>query len=156
MDTPESPGFNGPHYDPKVDDPRLMRQHERIKCVMLDGAWRTLREIAKLTGDPEASISAQLRHLRKKRFGSWDIRTEPTGNREDGLFRYRLLVPTANQTVEEAPAREAPRFTKRDWCDLAEELPHIAALAEDHGHISSAALKKLIAYVTYRARPYVR
>lgn len=156
MDTSESPGFNGPHYDPKADDPRLMRQHERIKRVMLDGAWRTLREIAKLTGDPEASISAQLRHLRKKRFGSWDIRTEPTGNREDGLFRYRLLVPTADQTVEEAPAREAPRFSKSDWRDLADELPRVVAIAASQEHAPSDALKKLVAYVTYRARPRVR
>src|SRR5271167_1864142 len=91
MDTNEPPRFNGPHYDPVHDDKRLTKQHERIKRVMMDGVWRTLREIAKLTGDPEASISAQLRHLRKRRFGRWNVKTEPTGNRDDGQYRYRLL-----------------------------------------------------------------
>jgi len=33
--------------------------------------WLTLRELAAITGYGEASISAQLRHLRKPRFGSF-------------------------------------------------------------------------------------
>ena len=35
--------------------------------VKKGGDWRTLRSIADCTGDPEASVSAQLRHLRKDR-----------------------------------------------------------------------------------------
>jgi len=35
--------------------------------------WLTLDELAKLTHYPPASISAQLRHLRKPRFGGFEL-----------------------------------------------------------------------------------
>jgi len=48
-------------------------QLHAIRDLMLSaaqrGAWMTLREIAGLTEIGEASISAQLRHLRKARHG---------------------------------------------------------------------------------------
>lgn len=159
METSASPGFNGPYYDPSEDDERLTKQHDRIKRVMLDGVWRSLKDIAKLTRDPQASISAQLRHLRKRRFGNWNVETRARGSREDGLYEYRLLPPASeSQSAEDppAPSEEAPRFTKRNWRDLAEELPRIVAVAESQGHTTSDALTKLVAYVTWRARPYVR
>lgn len=37
---------------------------------MKDGKARTLKEIEDITGDPQSSISAQLRNLRKASFGS--------------------------------------------------------------------------------------
>lgn len=41
-----------------------------------------------VTGDPEASISAQLRHLRKHRFGGHDVQKR---RRNDGAqWEYRL------------------------------------------------------------------
>lgn len=83
--------FNGPAYDHAVDQPRLMRQHERVREAMRDGAWRTLDEIAEMTKDPAASISAQLRHLRKPRFGSWIVEKRARGDRLRGLYEYRLL-----------------------------------------------------------------
>jgi hypothetical protein len=87
------PHFNGPAYDPKVDQGRLEKQHERIRDLMLDGAWRTLDEIASSTQDPPASISAQLRHLRKKRFGSFVVERRARGDKANGLYEYRLLKP---------------------------------------------------------------
>jgi len=84
------PHFNGPEYSPEHDHTRLTNQFERIKEVMLDGQWRTLEEISRLTGDPHASISAQLRHLRKPRFGSYQVERRARGDREDGLFEYRV------------------------------------------------------------------
>ena len=69
--TPVVPGadvparFDGPDYVPKRDDVRLSGQIKRVYELLLDGRWRTLQEIADATGDPHASISAQLRHLRK-------------------------------------------------------------------------------------------
>lgn len=60
---------------------------------MIDGKFRTLSEIARETGDPEASISAQLRHLKKPRFGSYIIEKQRRGDRNQGLFEYRLLMP---------------------------------------------------------------
>ena len=69
----------------------------RIWNVMSDGRWRTLREIATLTGDPEASISAQLRHLRKPRFGAYEVEREYL---RDGLYRYKVNVEA--KTKEQA------------------------------------------------------
>jgi len=87
--------FNGPLFDRVADTPRLLKQHERIRNLMLDGAWRTLDEIAAKTGDPPASVSAQLRHLRKPRFGAFRIEKRARGERERGLFEYRLEAPAA-------------------------------------------------------------
>ena len=50
-------------------------QREVLCDVMLTaercGAWLTLRELARMTRYGEASISAQLRHLRKPQYGSF-------------------------------------------------------------------------------------
>ena len=82
------PRFNGADYQPERDDVRLSGQVARVWNCMCDSRWRTLGEIAAVTGDPEASISAQLRHLRKKRFGRHTIEREYLMN---GLYRYRLI-----------------------------------------------------------------
>lgn len=87
--------FNGPEYDPKRDQRRLERQHDRIRSLMSDGIWRTLPEIAQLTGDPPASISAQLRHLRKPRFGAWTV--ERRLRHSGGLFEYRIYKVTSDR-----------------------------------------------------------
>jgi hypothetical protein len=84
------PEFNGSDYDSKHDHARLTGQIRRVKDLMADGAWRTLDEIAAKTGDPQASISAQLRNLRKERFGSHVIGKQARGERSHGLFEYRL------------------------------------------------------------------
>lgn len=91
------PHFNGPEYDPEQDLCRLSDQHTRIRDLMLDGAWRTIREIAAITGDPEASVSAQLRHLRKARFGSYTVERTHSGDRKRGLFVYRVLSPAITE-----------------------------------------------------------
>jgi hypothetical protein len=81
--------FNGPDYDPDRDDIRLSAQHERVFDLMVDGQWRTLNQIASIIFDPPASISAQLRHLRKERFGGHTVEKRYLGH---GLFEYRLVV----------------------------------------------------------------
>ncbi len=81
----------GPTYDDQVDRDRLERQMDRIRGLMLDGHWRTLLEIQGETGDPEASVSAQLRHLRKDRFGAYVVekrRRIP----KCGLWEYRVVA----------------------------------------------------------------
>jgi hypothetical protein len=85
-----APHFNGPEYSPRHDQARLMDQHQRIRALMLDGVWRTIQEIARLTGDPQASVSAQLRHLRKERFGGFVVDRQKRGDRAHGLFEYRV------------------------------------------------------------------
>jgi len=57
---------------------RLVRtQREVLRDVMLSanecGAWLTLAELAAMTRYPAASISAQLRHLKKPEFGNYEL-----------------------------------------------------------------------------------
>ena len=79
--------FNGPNYDAKRDDARLPGQLQRVFKAMKDGEWRSLGDIEEVTGDPQASISAQLRHLRKPRFGGHEVDKKYLGN---GLYHYKL------------------------------------------------------------------
>lgn len=86
------PTFNGSDYVPRYDQERLTGQIRRIFDVMADGRWRTVRQIEDLTGDPGSSISAQLRNLRKARFGGHTVEKQIRGDRERGLYEYRVLV----------------------------------------------------------------
>ena len=78
-------------YESEYDDVRLTGQILRVVKCMIGGEWRTLDEIARATGDPHASISAQLRHLRKERFGSHVVLKRARGDRSMGLWEYSLL-----------------------------------------------------------------
>lgn len=78
--------FDGPN--PKRDHDRLTAQIKRIYSLMSDRSFRTLGQIADLTNDPESSISAQLRHLRKEKFGSNTVNKKYMGN---GLYKYQLV-----------------------------------------------------------------
>lgn len=86
----KEPHFNGPEYQADLDFGRLTKQHDRVKSLMLDGQWRTLFEIEQVTGDPASSVSAQLRHLRKERFGGFLVERRKRGDRKAGLFEYRV------------------------------------------------------------------
>ena len=70
------------------DCDRLCGQILRVYDALYAGHWLTLNEIHQATGDPEASISAQIRHLRKYRFGAHQIDKR---RRNDGAqWEYRL------------------------------------------------------------------
>jgi hypothetical protein len=62
---------------------RVARRRQRdVLCdVMLSArqcdTWLTLDELAKLTHYPPASISAQLRHLRKPEYGGYAVEKRP-------------------------------------------------------------------------------
>jgi hypothetical protein len=91
--------FNGPAYVPARDDERLLTQLERVlACLKLVNVPMSLREIQLWiemrfgVTDPQASISAQIRHLRKDRFGGHTIERTHAG---DGLFVYKLVAPKA-------------------------------------------------------------
>lgn len=86
---PENPRFNGADYVPERDNSRLKSQLDRVRSCMTDGEWRTLEQISAITGDPPASISAQLRHLRKDRFGAHTVNRKHEGN---GLYKYQLIL----------------------------------------------------------------
>lgn len=86
------PMFDGADYAPDRDDARLSSQLVDIQSLMRDGEWRSLNAIAQTTGHPEASISAQLRHLRKPRFGGHVVNRRHVGG---GLYEYQLVVARA-------------------------------------------------------------
>ncbi len=87
----------GPAYERERDARRLRTQLEVIRDVMLSaadcGAWLTLRELAGITRYGEASISAQLRHLRKPAFGSYVVEKRRRGNPGRAVWEYRLGEP---------------------------------------------------------------
>ena len=83
--------FSGSNYKPSVDRPRLKRQFEIIFDLMKDGLPRTLFQIRNATGFSEASVSAQLRNLRKPSFGSHTVLKERKSE-GSGTWSYTLIV----------------------------------------------------------------
>jgi len=81
---PDDARFDGP----EPDAPRLTGQLLRTWTVMSDHKWRTTAEIAAVTRDPATSIQAQLRHLRKERFGAYLV--ECRRRNEKGRWEYRV------------------------------------------------------------------
>jgi hypothetical protein len=64
---------------------------EILRCAAQRDAWLTLEEMARETNFPPASISAQLRHLRKPRYGAWKIqRQQRKSGKAQLLWEYRL------------------------------------------------------------------
>jgi hypothetical protein len=61
----------------------------KIIELMQREQWFTLRQISSLINEPEASISAQLRHLRKERFGNHTVNRRHVGQ---GLYEYQLIL----------------------------------------------------------------
>jgi len=82
--------FDGATYDPVHDKLRLTTQLAKVLDVMQSYKWITLQEIAALTHAPQASVSAQLRNLRKPKFGNYTVDKRVRGDRTDGLYEYNL------------------------------------------------------------------
>jgi len=80
-----------PEHYAEVDKPRLATQLEVIRRVMLNaaqcGMWVTLGELETMTRYPSCSISAQLRHLRKR---GYVVEKRIRGERDHGLWEYRV------------------------------------------------------------------
>lgn len=91
-----SPSTFGPAYSVDVDGKRIGLQMKRIYGLMRDTKWRTLGEISSATGDSEASISAQLRHLRKAKFGGHTVNKRHRGLASYGFWEYQLLTNGGN------------------------------------------------------------
>jgi hypothetical protein len=100
-DVPGQLRMDGPEYQPEHDQERLNLQHEAIRDLMLDGTHRTLGEISAVTGYPESSISAQLRHLRKPRFGAYVVTKRRRGNEKRGLYEYHVAPRGAEEETHE-------------------------------------------------------
>jgi hypothetical protein len=100
----------------------LRRQREVIRDVMLSAGqcatWLTLNELAKLTLYPPASISAQLRHMRKPQNGAYTVvkrcRTTNKAMRAEGfgsVWEYSVMqerrVPVRRTAGRRRKARTA-------------------------------------------------
>ncbi|MBS1842409.1 MAG: hypothetical protein JST77_16385 [Acidobacteria bacterium] len=80
----------------------MRTQRDVLRDVMLSanecGAWLTLSELSAITRYPAASISAQLRHLKKPRFGNFALEKRMrekadiySGNAHGVVWEYRLV-----------------------------------------------------------------
>lgn len=88
---PDKLVFFGGGYNEDLDRERLTTQIERLANLMLDGTWRTLREISSAISAPEASVSAGLRALRRKAVGGHKVDKRRRGNPKQGLWEYQLI-----------------------------------------------------------------
>ena len=84
----DDPDFDGAHYEPTLDKERLTTQLKAIHDCLSWVTWATVDELHETTGFPHASISAQLRNMRKDRFGGLPV----VGRYRDGTrtFEYKL------------------------------------------------------------------
>ena len=95
--------FDGDTITPD-DFPRLNRQLRVVYEVMRDGYWHSLKSLARETGEPEASISARLRDLRKPKFGGFTVVRENQGN---GFYLYMLVAKSEPCYFFESGERDA-------------------------------------------------
>ena len=82
--------FDGKTYDKRLDKARLNRQQRVVYAAMKDGRYRTLREIAAITDEPEASISARLRDFRKAPCGYMTVDPRRRGDGKRGVWEYKV------------------------------------------------------------------
>ena len=99
----------------------LRKQREVIRDVMLSAGqcatWLTLDELAKLTHYPPASISAQLRHLRKPKNGAYEVvkrcRTTNKAMRPEGfgaVWEYSVVQERRVPLRRTSPRRRKARM----------------------------------------------
>lgn len=84
--------FGGETFDKEQDGKRLGKQLALVRALMLDGKFRTLSEIARAVGAPEASVSARLRDLRGVRGGFLTVERRRVGPGR-GTWEYRVVAP---------------------------------------------------------------
>ena len=100
-------------------------QRDILRDVMLSAAecdaWLTLEELGRLTSYPPASISAQLRHLRKRRHGGYRVEK-----------RCRLMakpVAGVDAIVAHGPLWEYRLDRRRGMCRVVGRRVAVAAEA---------------------------
>jgi hypothetical protein len=87
---------DGEAFDRALDGKRLNAQTQKVFDLMKDGQWRTLAAISEATGAPEASVSARLRDLKKRKFGGFRVERRRVGEGRSGLWEYRVLISEAS------------------------------------------------------------
>jgi hypothetical protein len=85
-------------YEAKLDGERLGKQLDSVRKIMVResfyGSFVTLREIAVLSGYPEASISARLRDLRRL---GYLVEKRRRGVESRGLWEYAVRKAVLDQ-----------------------------------------------------------
>lgn len=81
---------HGDTYVAEFDYDRLNAQARRVYDTLSAGGWMSLAEISRATDDPEASVSARLRDLRKPEYGALDVDRRRRDDPSDGTWEYRL------------------------------------------------------------------
>jgi len=101
----DKPKFDGLDARTEPDRIRLSGQCLDIYNILLDGKWHTVAEIEQLTGFMGTSISAQIRNLRKDRFGCHDIEKKMVNNRAEYQMtpnkQVRIILTNKIQEVSD-------------------------------------------------------
>jgi len=91
--------FAGKTYDPSLDKERLAKLARAVYEVMIDGKWRTYRQIQtecvidhQVQGS-EGGIGARLRDFRKDAFGNHHVERRRREPASSGIFEYQLTDP---------------------------------------------------------------
>ena len=153
--TDDLPDFKGETYEDEHDYVRLKRQLDRIRVLMLDGAWRTLAEISSATSDPEASVSRELRYLREEKHGGFIVDKRPRGDRSSGLYEYKISKPNRYQQAQQ-PAQEAPpkvhRVTKTQAHSWLTDLMTLTNAAANAGVVVPDGVYEIETYLNERSK----
>lgn len=130
MSNPARPHFDGETYDPEQDHERLTRQLDRVRAALIEanGGWLTLADLAQRATDPEASVSARLRDLRKEKFGAWIVDARRDEN-DAGLWWYRIRLRMVDDPAPETKGSAIARLRVRvrqleaENAQLREQIP---------------------------------
>jgi hypothetical protein len=132
-----SPQFDGADYQPDRDHSRLTGQIASIFAVIADRQWRTLDQLVEATGAPHASVSAQLRNLRKPRFGKHTIERRHIAN---GLYEYRLAPTVADAVpVGQGGPSDHPSYRQGDTTPRRALLPAVVDAPPSLPGVSASA-----------------
>lgn len=106
----------------------LNEQHKRVQAIALKGQWNTLAQLAKLADAPESCVSAQLRHLKKPKMGSYVLEKRAVHDRTAGLYEYRIMPKGHTSDYVSLPRRNKYKdflssLTNRD--DVSCELKQL-------------------------------
>jgi hypothetical protein len=94
IDVVVNPDFDGDDYVADRDNARLTNQIDKVRMYSSEnnaGIYRVneclVKQIAADLKQPEPSVSAQIRNLRKDRFGARTVNREYRGN---GCYAFKL------------------------------------------------------------------
>ena len=87
IDVVVNPDFDGDDYVADRDNARLINQIDKVRMYMENAGYLTVKQIAADLKQPEPSVSAQIRNLRKDRFGARTVNREYRGN---GCYAFKL------------------------------------------------------------------